>query len=173
MTYTLLAVDDEPANLRMLERLFRREYRVLTANNGVEALQLLSREDVALIITDQRMPGMSGTELLRQTLRTRPETVRIILTGYTDVDSLTDAINTTRVYKFVSKPWDPEMLEQIVRDAIREHEECIQQRQLVEGLVQLVRNYPALVSRIAGPYETNDSTDAAGPVFDARATITN
>lgn len=101
MTYTLLAVDDEPANLRMLERLFRSEYRVLTANNGGEALELLSREEVALIITDQRMPGMSGTELLRQTLRTRPETVRIILTGYTDIESLTDAINTTRDRKSV------------------------------------------------------------------------
>jgi response regulator RpfG family c-di-GMP phosphodiesterase len=170
MTYTLLAVDDEPANLRMLERLFRREYRVLTANNGEEALELLGREDVALIITDQRMPGMSGTELLRKTLQTRPETVRIILTGYTDVDSLTDAINTTRVYKFVSKPWDPTMLEEIVRDAIREHEECIQQKQLVDSLVQLLRTYPILVSRIAGQDEAGNPTDS---VFSSPATITN
>ena len=144
MRYTVLAVDDEPANLRMLERLFRRDYRVLTATTGQEALEILKREDVSLIITDQRMPGMTGTELLRQSLKANPQTVRIILTGYTDVDSLTEAINTTRVYKFVSKPWDPLALQTIVREALREHESLSEQRQMVETLVQLVRAYPGI-----------------------------
>jgi response regulator RpfG family c-di-GMP phosphodiesterase len=144
MTYTILAVDDEPANLRMLERLFRKDYRLLTAANGQEALEVLKREDVSLIITDQRMPGMSGTQLLRESMGTNPHTIKIILTGYTDLDALVEAINTTRIYKFVSKPWDPIALKDVVQDAFREHEKSIQQRQLLDTLTNLVRSCPAI-----------------------------
>jgi response regulator RpfG family c-di-GMP phosphodiesterase len=147
MRYTILAVDDEPANLRMLERLFRKDYRVLTATSGEDALAILGREDVSLIITDQRMPGMSGTELLRESLRTNPNSMKIILTGYTDIDALTEAINTTRVYKFVNKPWDPFALKQTVEAAFREYEKSVQQKQLVDSLVILVRSYPALFNQ--------------------------
>lgn len=149
MTYTILAVDDEPANLRMLERLFRKNYRVLTAASGEEALSVLNREDVSLIITDQRMPGMTGTELLRESLRTNPDTMKIILTGYTDLDTLVDAINTTRVYKFVNKPWDPFALRQTVEDALREYELSILQKQLVDSLVDLIRSYPFIFSQVS------------------------
>ena len=173
MTYTLLAVDDEPANLRMLERLFRREYRVLTANNGREALEILANEEVALIITDQRMPGMTGTELLRHSLRSSPETVRIILTGYTDVDSLTDAINTTRVYQFVSKPWDPIALQQLVREAIREHEEFVQQKQLVYSLVQLVQSYPEVFRKLREQEKAAETMDAGDAMIKLPASLTN
>lgn len=146
MTYTILAVDDEPANLRMLERLFRKDYRLLTAANGEEALEVLKREDVSLIITDQRMPGMTGTQLLRESMGTNPHTIKIILTGYTDIDALVEAINTTRIYKFVSKPWDPIALKDVVLDAFREHEKAIQQRQLLDTLANLVRSCPAIFS---------------------------
>ncbi|HET9529243.1 MAG TPA: response regulator, partial [Blastocatellia bacterium] len=138
MKYTILAVDDEPANLRMLERLLRKNYNVLTAMSGEEALSILSRENVSLIITDQRMPGMSGTELLRESLQTNPDTMKIILTGYTDLDALTEAINTTRVYKFVNKPWEPFALKQTIDDAIREYELSVQHKHLVDRLVALV-----------------------------------
>lgn len=144
MESTILAVDDEPANVRMLERLFRKEYRVLTATSGEEALDLLKRESVALIITDQRMPGMSGTELLRQSLRTNPGAMRIILTGYTDIDALIEAINTTRVYKFVGKPWDPLKLKETVDSAIREHQLTNEKNRLLEGLASLVRANPTI-----------------------------
>ncbi|HVG19656.1 MAG TPA: response regulator [Blastocatellia bacterium] len=146
MTYTILAVDDEPANLRMLERLFRRDYRLITASNGEEALEVLKREDVSLIITDQRMPGMSGTQLLRESMGTNPHTIKIILTGYTDIEALVEAINTTRIHKFVSKPWDPVALKMVVQDAFREHEKYVQQRQLLETLTNLVRSCPAIFS---------------------------
>src|SRR5689334_1357907 len=105
MQYKVLVVDDEPANLRMLERLLRKEYQVLSAASGEEALEILSHESVDLIITDQRMPGMSGTDLLRESMQTSPDATRIILTGFTDIESLIEAINTSRVYKYVSKPW--------------------------------------------------------------------
>jgi response regulator RpfG family c-di-GMP phosphodiesterase len=141
MNHTILAVDDEPANLRMLERLFHKDYRVLTATSGENALGILQRESVSLIITDQRMPGMSGTELLRESLSSNPDTIKIILTGYTDIDALTDAINTTRVYKFVSKPWDPIALKQTVQNAFREHQTLNRQKQLVDDLVRLAQSY--------------------------------
>jgi len=93
---TILAVDDEPANLRMLERLFHKEYRVLLADSGEEALKILGQESVALIITDQQMPGMKGTQLLRESLQTQPDATKIILTGYADIEALIEAVNSTR-----------------------------------------------------------------------------
>src|SRR5437868_13949676 len=108
MKHTILAVDDEPANVRMLERLFHKDFRVLTAASGEEALEILNRETVTLIITDQRMPGMSGTELLRKSRSPHPEMVKIILTANTDIDTLIDAINITGAHRFMNKPWDPE-----------------------------------------------------------------
>ena len=159
MNYTILAVDDEPANLRMLERLFHKDYRVLTATSGENALSILQKESVSLIITDQRMPGMSGTELLKESLSTNPDTIKIILTGYTDMAALTDAINTTRVYKFVSKPWDPIALKQTVQNAFREHERVIRQKQLLNDLISLVRGYPDIFN--AEPAQTDINDQAA------------
>ncbi|MGB8510613.1 MAG: HD domain-containing phosphohydrolase, partial [Pyrinomonadaceae bacterium] len=122
MTYKILLVDDEPANLRLLERLFRRDYQVLTASSGEAALQLLSQHDVALLMTDQRMPGMTGIELLKQTSLMRPHTVRIILTGYTEVGALVEAINCGQVYKYVTKPWNNDELRLTVERAIEHYE---------------------------------------------------
>lgn len=106
MTYKLMIVDDEKANLRLLERLFSSDYECLTASSGAEAIQLLQRHDVAILITDQRMPQMTGIELLKQTAELRPHMVRILLTGYTDVDALVEAINSGLVYMYVTKPWN-------------------------------------------------------------------
>ncbi len=122
MPYKMLIVDDEPANVRLLERLFRREYQVLTANSGAEALALLSQHEVALLITDQRMPGMTGTELLKHAAALRPHMVRIILTGYTDVGALVEAINCGQVYKYVTKPWDNEDLRLTASRALEHYE---------------------------------------------------
>ena len=144
MRYTILAVDDEPANLRMVERLLRKDYRVLTASSGEEGLEILRRESVDLIVTDQRMPGMSGTDLLRESMQTRPDAVRIILTGFSDVDALIEAINTSRVYKFVSKPWDPVNLKSIIDNAMNEHQRQADMKRLVNDVVRLVQSYPGL-----------------------------
>jgi response regulator RpfG family c-di-GMP phosphodiesterase len=105
MKYKVLIVDDEPANLRMLERLFRDQYDVLTAASGTEGLEVLSLHEAALIISDQRMPGMTGIQFLKRASEMRPQTVRIILTGYTDVADLVEAINSGVVYKYITKPW--------------------------------------------------------------------
>jgi two-component system response regulator HupR/HoxA len=114
---TVLVVDDEPRVLDALEAVLAAEFRVLRAEGGEPALRLLPDADVAVIVTDYRMPGMTGVELLRRSQEVAPEAVRIVLTAYTDVDSLMDAINTGRIYHFVAKPWDPNELLLIVRRA--------------------------------------------------------
>jgi putative nucleotidyltransferase with HDIG domain len=116
-----MIVDDEPANLRLLERLFRRDYTVVSAASGEEALQLLGQHDVALLITDQRMPGMTGIELLQRTASLRPHMVRIILTGYTDMTALVEAINCGHVYKYMTKPWDNNALRLTVERALEHY----------------------------------------------------
>lgn len=122
MRYNILIVDDEPANVRALQRLFRDEYQVLTAFSGAEALELVQQHEVVLMITDQRMPEMTGIELLKKTVSLRPRMVRIILTGYTDVEALVEAINCGQVYRYVTKPWNNEDLRVMVRRALEHYE---------------------------------------------------
>lgn len=118
----LLVVDDEPDNLDLLYRTFYREYKVFKATSGTAALEILAKEgDVAVIISDQRMPGMSGTEFLSLTATQYPDTIRIILTGYTDVEDLVEAINSGKVFKYVTKPWESEALQIVVRQALDTH----------------------------------------------------
>jgi len=122
MKYKILLVDDEAANLRVLERLFAREFDVLTANSGAEALNLLTIYDFALIITDQRMPEMSGIEFLKRAAEMRAQTVRIILSGYTDAVDLVESINSGVVYQYITKPWSNDDLLQTVRLAMEYYE---------------------------------------------------
>jgi response regulator RpfG family c-di-GMP phosphodiesterase len=122
MTYKLLIVDDEPPNLRLLERLFRRDNTCLTASSGAEAIKHLEQHDVAVVITDQRMPKMTGIELLRQTADLRPHMVRILLTGYMDVEALVEALNSGLVNTYLSKPWNNDDLKRRLVRAIEHYE---------------------------------------------------
>lgn len=131
MSYKIMVVDDEPANLRLLERLFRNDYEIVSAESGADALRLLQQHDVALILTDQRMPDMTGIELLQRTATLRPHMVRIILTGYTDIDTLVEAINSGSVYKYVTKPWNNEELRLTISRAV-EHYEATKARHELE-----------------------------------------
>jgi response regulator RpfG family c-di-GMP phosphodiesterase len=130
MTHKLLIVDDELPNLRLLERLFSKDYQCLTAASGPEAIRLLEQHDVAIVITDQRMPDMTGIELLKRTARLRPHMVRILLTGYTEVESLVEALNSGLVYMYITKPWNNEDLKLRVNRAC-EHYEQNKNRQAV------------------------------------------
>ncbi|MDH4392073.1 MAG: EAL domain-containing protein, partial [Aquabacterium sp.] len=104
---TLLLVDDEEGILSALKRLFRRDgYRILTAPSGADALELLATEPVDVILSDQRMPGMTGVDFLRRTKALHPHTIRMTLSGFTDLQSIIDAVNEGAVYKFLTKPWD-------------------------------------------------------------------
>lgn len=119
---SILVVDDEPDNLDLLYRTFHREFKVLRAENGPAALEILSQVgEVAVIISDQRMPLMSGTEFLSLTATQYPDTIRIILTGYTDVGDLVEAINSGKVFKYVTKPWEDKELRAVVKQAVDTH----------------------------------------------------
>lgn len=114
----LMVVDDEADNLDLLYRTFRREYQVFRAESAIAALQILETEgEMGIIISDQRMPKMNGTELLSRVAEQFPDTIRILLTGYTDVEDLVDAINSGKVFKYVTKPWQPEELRLVVQQA--------------------------------------------------------
>jgi signal transduction histidine kinase len=120
---TILVVDDENDNVEALERIFRLKYKVLKATSGRQALQILDQhpEPVALIITDQRMPEMTGVEFLSRTIEKFPDTVRILLTGYTDIESVISAINSGQIYRYLTKPWDPVDLQATVDRAIERY----------------------------------------------------
>ena len=116
--FKLMVVDDEPENVELLQRTFRREFRVFTAESALQALEILETEgEMAIIISDQRMPVMNGTEFLGKTVERFPDTIRILLTGYTDVEDLVEAINSGKVYKYITKPWNPEKLKTAVEEA--------------------------------------------------------
>jgi response regulator RpfG family c-di-GMP phosphodiesterase len=160
MFHKILIVDDEPANLRLLERLFRRDFNVMTATSGGEALELLGQHDVALLITDQRMPGMTGIKLLKSTVGIRPHMVRIMLTGYTDVSALVEAINCGHVYKYVTKPWNNDELRLTVERAL-EHYETMKARHELEQAnlrltVRLQEMTRGVVCAIADALEAKD-----------------
>jgi diguanylate cyclase (GGDEF)-like protein/PAS domain S-box-containing protein len=128
---TLLLVDDEPNILASLKRLFRRDgHVILTANSGAQGLELLSRQKVDLIISDQRMPGMTGVEFLRAAKALYPDTIRIVLSGYTELQSVTDAINEGAVYRFLTKPWEDEPLREHINKAFEYKELLEENRQL-------------------------------------------
>jgi serine phosphatase RsbU (regulator of sigma subunit)/CheY-like chemotaxis protein len=114
----LMVVDDEADNLELLHRTFRRDFEVFLAESGVKALQVLEQEgEMAIIISDQRMPKMNGTEFLSRTVDRFPDTMRILLTGYTDVEDLVGAINAGKVFKYIMKPWNPDDLTVVVQQA--------------------------------------------------------
>jgi len=117
-----LVVDDESDNLDLLERVLYPTYTVIKATSGQEALSCLARDsEIAVIVSDQRMPKMSGTEFLSLTATQYPDVIRIILTAYTDVDDLVEAINSGKVFKYVTKPWSVEDLKAVVRQAVDTH----------------------------------------------------
>jgi len=138
MKYKIMIVDDEFVNLRTLERLFRSDYQVLLANSGAEALTLLQQHDVALLISDQRMPEMTGIELMKNTVALRPQMVKILLTGYTEVDALIEAINCGLVYRYLTKPWNNDDLRITVSRAL-EHYELIKSKHILEMVNQRLR----------------------------------
>ena len=123
MERTLLLVDDEEDIGAALSRLLRPYgYKIFRAKSGQEGLALLTLHEVGVVISDQRMPVMSGVEFLTQVRELYPDTVRIVLSGYADLDSVTEAINRGAIYKFLPKPWDNETLCANIMEAFRHHE---------------------------------------------------
>ena len=115
----MLFVDDDERILNGLLALFRQEYQVLTAPSGEAALEIVNRGGVHVVVSDQRMPGMTGVELLRKVRDVAPDSLRLLLTGYTDLASLVGSINEGEIFRFVKKPWDNDDLRRDVADAVK------------------------------------------------------
>ncbi len=143
--HTVLCVDDEINILNSLKRLLRNEnYQLLTAESGEEGLNILKKHEVHLLISDQRMPEMSGIEFLSKVKNLYSEVIRIILTGYTEVNAITDAINQGHVYKFFIKPWDDKQLKLEILKALEQFDLIQENKKLNKKLIEknsLLQNF--------------------------------
>jgi type II secretory ATPase GspE/PulE/Tfp pilus assembly ATPase PilB-like protein/FixJ family two-component response regulator len=151
-SFTLLFVDDEENVLHALRRIFLEEnYTILTASSGHKALEILGQQPVHLIITDHRMPGMTGAELLKAVREKYHDTIRIMLTGYADVNSIMGAVKEGAVYKFITKPWNDEDLRLTVSLALQQYVLMHENRNLKE----LARQQQTRIKSFAGLFEQN------------------
>ena len=117
----ILIIDDEQASVNAIGRALRKEYEIRKAYNGQEALKILDEETFPVIISDQRMPEITGIEFFKESMKYNPNTVRILITGYTDIDAVVEAVNSGKIFHYISKPWEPDDLRIIVRQAFEKY----------------------------------------------------
>jgi response regulator RpfG family c-di-GMP phosphodiesterase len=146
--HCLLVVDDEPDVCDSVHDLLRREFRVLKANSAVEGFRILREEEVHIIMTDQRMPQITGVEMLTKVKAKNPMAVRMLFTGYADLESIIAAINQGHVYQFLRKPWQPEDLQMAVRNAVVEYERIVAGAEETERLRAEVADLRARVQAL-------------------------
>ena len=137
--YPILYVDDDHANRVVMKHNLGGDFTLLLADSGAAALEILAREPVAVLLTDQRMPMMSGVELAERVRQIYPEVVRVIITAYSDLDATVDAINRAQVARFIKKPWTREELLAVMRESIQSHYNARLLKRLQEKLGQLDR----------------------------------
>lgn len=142
----VLFIDDEQHNLLSFKASFRRDFNVETAIGAKEAKELLANKKFEVVLSDQRMPGQTGVELFEEILTQYPDIIRILITGYTDIDVVVDAVNKGKIYKYLTKPWDAEVLIQTVNEAfavysanIKEKQELLELKEVNEQLEFLAR----------------------------------
>jgi putative two-component system response regulator len=151
--FRLLFVDDEADILDSLKRSFRGKYEVLTANSGTEGIEILKSEKVDLIISDQRMPDVTGDAVLKFAMQVQPKAIRILLTGYSDMESLVRCVNDAGIYKYINKPWEPEMLRLTV---VRALESLSLERKLDAASLLLKKAYLDAVTMLSVACEGKD-----------------
>jgi DNA-binding NtrC family response regulator len=159
--YPILVVDDEQDNLDAFRFNFRKTFDILTATSGAEALAILAEKDCAVVVTDQRMPKMTGVELLREVRAKTPETVGIILTAFTDVDVLIEAINLGQVYRYITKPWDAKEVRGILQYAIERYDLTRENRKLA---AQLAEYTGYLNQQLHGEFDFGNIIGDSGPL---------
>ena len=113
--HTILVVDDEADVVKSVQDLLRLEYKVLGATRAKQAMEIMAAEKVHVVMTDQRMPEITGVEFLRQIRDDHPEAIRLLFTGYADIRAVIDAINQGNVYRYITKPWDPDELDSLMK----------------------------------------------------------
>jgi two-component system, sensor histidine kinase and response regulator len=137
--HTILIVDDEENNLQLLKRTLRRKYNILTACDGKDALEVIDREghNISLIISDQRMPKMTGTEFLAKVSEKHPYIVKMLLTGYSDIEAMIDGVNKCQLFQYITKPFEPDDLEMIIQRGIEAYELTLSKNLLLQDLKEL------------------------------------
>lgn len=133
-TIAVLYVDDEVNNLNSFKATFRRDYKVFIASSGKEGLEILRNNPIQIVITDQRMPEMTGVDFLIEVIKEFPEPIRILLTGYADINAVIDAVNKGHIYYYLNKPWDEQRLRVIIKNAYEIFNLREENKQLVEEL---------------------------------------
>jgi FixJ family two-component response regulator len=145
----ILVVDDEEAILETMTFTFEDEYDVLTSSDARRALDVLDQNSpVAAVLTDQRMPNMSGVEFLSEVWKRHPDTVRMILTGFSDIDAVIQSINDGHVYAYITKPWEPEQLKQVMKQAVEHYELSVENERLVRNLKHSNRYLEAVMDQL-------------------------
>ncbi|WP_339698869.1 response regulator [Algoriphagus aquimarinus] len=132
----ILYVDDEENNLQAFKATFRRDYKIFIAISASEAREVLKKEEVDIIVTDQRMPGETGVEFLESIIPIYPNPIRILLTGYTDIQAVIDAINKGQVYHYLTKPWEEDYLRTVIRNAFEIYKLRIENEKLTKALIK-------------------------------------
>ena len=130
----ILVVDDEPDVVQSVRDLLRLDYRVFGATRAAEGLDILKREEIHVVMSDQRMPGTTGVEFLRSVKGADPMAIRLLFTGYSDIRAVIDAINEGNVYRYITKPWDPEELQTVIREACDRFDLIVERNQLLDNL---------------------------------------
>lgn len=133
---SVLYVDDEINNLQSFKAAFRRDFLIYTAASAKEGMKILNEVPIQIIITDQRMPEMSGVEFLEQIIPIYPDPIRILLTGYSDIQAVIDAINKGQVYHYITKPWDEEQLRNIIKKSLEVYALRSENKELVKSLLR-------------------------------------
>ena len=145
----ILVVDDEEAILETMSFTFEDDYEVHTANDPRRALDLLdTKGPFAVVLTDQRMPDMSGVEFVTEVWRRHPTTVRMILTGFSDMDAIIQAINDGHIYAYITKPWEPDHLKQLMKQAVEHHKLAVENERLVGDLQRVNRFLEAVIDEL-------------------------
>ena len=165
--YSILYVDDEKHNLHVFNASFFKYYKIITALSGTEALEILQKETVHLIITDERMPNMTGLEFLEEIANKYVEVPRIILTAYSDISVIIDAVNRCGIYQYVQKPWDRESLKLVIDNALQKYQLEIDKKQLVLDLEMVNQALEEKVlERTQELYKTNHELRSVNAVKD-------
>jgi response regulator RpfG family c-di-GMP phosphodiesterase len=152
--YTLLVVDDEPDVCDSIHDLLRREFNVLKANDAEEGFRILQESEVHIILTDQRMPQVTGVEMLSRVRAKHPQAVRMLFTGYADLESIIAAINQGHIFQFLKKPWRPEELQAAVRTAAAEYDRLVQVAEERDRLKEQVQSLQKRMAALEAEVET-------------------
>ena len=130
--HTILVVDDEPDVVKSVQDLLRLDYRVLGATRASEGIKIMQTEEVHVVMSDQRMPEMTGVQFLDRVKGEHPAAIRLLFTGYADITAIIDAINQGNIYRYITKPWDPDELQQVIRQAVARFEELADRKSYVQ-----------------------------------------